>query len=79
MAAMGEWERWAAGWWVYRRPDEPHAYGHVRRHRDDGPHGAAWDALALDERPEDEIIAEGVSLEEAKAALQRHAAGDDVG
>jgi len=72
---MGEWERKAPNWWTYYRFGRPRPYGNVVCHRGDGPADAAWDALVTAGPTDDETaIAEGVSLDEARAALEQHAA-----
>jgi len=89
-AIMGEWECKAPNWWTYYRLGRPRPYGNVVCHREDGPADAAWDALVTagpseeatgDEGDETTIVA-GVSLNEARAAMEHHAArqdGDETG
>jgi len=85
----GEWTATSPHWWSYRIPGLDRPYGHVVQHRRDGPDGAegaesaVWDAVvmvgcAAGDDDDDTTIAEGVSLDEAKAAIERHAA-DHVG
>ncbi len=80
---MGEWECKAPNWWTYYRLGRPRPYGNVVCHRGDGPADAAWDALVTGEAPGDEsdetAIATGVSLDEARAALEQHAVRQDGG
>jgi len=56
--------------WHDRLTGSSHPFADVVRHREDGPSGSLWDAL-----PTGGMIslAEGVSLEEARAAVERHA------
>jgi hypothetical protein len=71
----GEWECKAPNWWTYYRLGRPRPYGTVVCHREDGPTEARWDALVTAGPADDETaIAEGVSLDEARAALEQHAA-----
>jgi len=82
---MGEGVARSADWWTYRVAGLDRPYGHVVRHREDGPEGAVWDAVviavqsgdetAIDETAIDETaIAARVPLDEARAAIERHAA-----
>jgi len=72
---VGEWERKAPDWWTYYRPSRSRPYGNVVRHREDGAaEVAAWDAIVTAGPTGDETaIAERVSLDEAKAAIEQHA------
>jgi len=71
---MGEWERLGPSWWAYRRGDQERPYGYALRQRQDGPLDVVWNAIVLGwECGKDETIVEGVSLEEARAAVERHA------
>jgi hypothetical protein len=72
---MGEWDCKSVDWWAYRVPGFARPYGHVVRHREDGPEGMVWDAIVIAGPTDDETaIAERVSFDEAKAALEQHAA-----
>ncbi len=76
---MGEWESKSPHWWTYRVPGLDCPYGHVVRHRRDGPEGAAWDAVVIAVHiGDDTTIAARVSLDEAKVAIEQHAM-DHVG
>ena len=69
----GEWERKKPHWWLYRVAGQEQPYAAVLRQREDGPKGPLWDALPIagvGMAP----LAEGVSLDEAKAAVERNAA-----
>ncbi len=77
----GEWERKASDWWTYYRLDRPRPYGSVVHHRENTPTAASWDALVTAGPTDDETtIAERVSFDEARVALEQHAAqhADDV-
>ncbi len=72
---MGEWERKSVDWWAYRVPGFARPYGHVVQHREDGSEGAVWDAIVIAGPTDDETaIAERVSFDEARVALEQHAA-----
>jgi hypothetical protein len=78
---MGEWERLAPSWWAYRLRGRERPYGYVMRQGQDGLTGvvgladALWTAIVLGwERSTDETVAERASLDEARAALEQHAA-----
>lgn len=82
----GEWERKAPNWLTYYRLGRPRPYGNVVCHREDGPADATWDAIVTGEAVGDEgdetAIVAGVSLDEARAALEHHATrqnGDEMG
>ncbi len=50
-------------------------YGYVGQYRDTGRSDAAWDATVMATRLDDDtIIVERVSFEEARTALEQHAA-----
>ncbi len=67
---MGEWERKRVDWWAYRVPGFARPYGHVVRHREDGPEGAVWDAIVIAEPPDDEtVIAERVSFDRSQSGV----------
>ena len=70
----GEWECKASDWWTYYRLGRPRPYGSVVHHREDAPTAASWDALVTAGPTDDETaIAERVSLDEAKVAIEQHA------
>ncbi len=73
----GEWVRKKPFWWQYRlREGQERPYADILRQRQDGPGRALWDALptgGIGMAP----LVEGVSLEEAKAAVEQHAAQQD--
>ncbi len=70
----GEWERKSDTVWTYRLADAARPYGSVVQYRDTSRSYGDWDAMVtagcLDD---DTTIAEGVSFDEARAALERHA------
>ena len=71
---MGEWTQQTESAWVYRVPHRTRPYGYARRHRADGPTGAAWDAILVGRGSDkDVILVERVALEVAKAAVERAA------
>jgi hypothetical protein len=79
-AMRGEWERKAPNWWTYYRLGRPRPYGNVVCHREDGSAAAAWDAIVTGGATGDETaIVESVPLDEARAALEQHAARQDGG
>ena len=74
---MGEWESKSPHWWAYRIPGLDRPYGHVVCHQQDtkDAEGAVWDAVVMvgcdDDGP---TIAGRVAFDEAKAAIEQHAA-----
>lgn len=67
---MGEWERKTAYWWVYRVAGREAPFADVLCQQQDGPNGPVWDAIPV---PGMQPLVEGVSLDEAKAAVEREA------
>ena len=68
----GEWVRKTSTWWQYRLDGQERPSADVLRQRKDRPGRARWDALptgGIGMAP----LVEGVSLEEAKATVERHA------
>ena len=74
MAEGGEWERKTPDWWQYRLTGAARPFADVLRQRADGPDGARWDALLGSGM---RALAEGVSLEAAKTAVEHYAADSD--
>ena len=71
---MGEWTRQTENAWVYRVPDRTRPYGYALRQCVDGPTGAAWDAILVGNGiDKDAVLVARVSLERAKAAVERAA------
>ena len=66
----GTWKRKNASWWQYYLPNSAHPCADVLQRRADGPQGGFWDALLVSGM---RSIVEGVALEDAKAATERHA------
>ncbi len=66
----GRWVRKKPYWWQYYLPDTAHPVADVLQRRAEGPQGGFWDALLVSEM---RSVVEGVSLEDAKAAIERHA------
>ncbi len=66
----GTWVRKKAYWWQYYLPDMAHPVADVLQRRAEGPQGGCWDALLVSGM---RSVVEGVSLEDAKAAIERHA------
>ncbi len=70
----GEWERKSDTVWAYRLAGAARPYGSVVQYRDTSRSYGDWDALVTAGRLDDDTpIAEGVSFDEARAALERHA------
>ncbi len=72
----GEWVCKKSSWWQYRLEGQERPYADVRRQQEDGPDEARWYALptaGIGMAP----LVEGVSLEEAKAVVEQHAAQRD--
>jgi len=69
---MGEWECKTAYWWVYRVAghEGQGPFADVLCQREDGPNGPLWDAIPT---PGMQPLVEGVTLNEAKAAVEREA------
>jgi len=72
----GEWGRKKPFWWQYRLDGQEQPSADVLRQRQDGPGGALWDALPTGRIGMTPLV-EGVSLEEAKAVVEQHAAQRD--
>ncbi len=71
----GEWERKSDTLWTYRIAGETRPYGYVVQYKDRGRSDADWDATVTTGRLDDEqIVAERVSFDKAKVAIERHAA-----
>ncbi|MDQ2829687.1 MAG: hypothetical protein M3Y74_11635 [Chloroflexota bacterium] len=70
----GEWECKSDTVWSYRLAGDPRPYGSVVQYRDTARSYGDWDALVTaGGLADDTTIAEGVSFDEAKVALERHA------
>ncbi len=70
-----KWERKSDTLWTYRIEGAARPYGYVVQDRDTGRSDAAWDATVTATRLDDDItIVEHASFEEARAALEQHAA-----
>jgi hypothetical protein len=71
----GKWERKSDALWTYRIGNAARPYGYVGQYKDEGRSDAAWDATVMATRLDDDtIIVERVSFEEARTALEQHAA-----
>ncbi len=71
----GEWERKAATLWTYRLAGSARPYGYVVQYKDTARSAADWDATVTAVRLDDELtIAERVSFDEARTAIEQHAA-----
>ncbi len=70
----GKWERKTDTLWTYRRAGAARPYGYVVQYRDAGRSDGDWDATVTATRLDDDMtIAEQVSFDEAKAAIEQHA------
>lgn len=70
----GKWERKSPALWTYRLVGATRPYGYVVQYKDTGRSNADWDATVTADRiDDDQIVAEGVSFDDAKAALEQHA------
>jgi hypothetical protein len=70
----GKWERKSDTLWTYRLAGAARPYGYVGQYKDTGRDAGAWDATVTAERLDDDTtIAERVSFDEARAALEQHA------
>lgn len=74
MGERGTWERRTPDWWAYRLAGRELPFAHVLCQRDEGPAGAWWDAILVGGGTgKDTCLAERVSLDEAKAAVEHEA------
>lgn len=72
---MGEWECTSDTLWMYRLTGAARPYGSVVQYKDTAHADGDWDATVTAARLDDDTtIAEGVSFDEAKAAIEQHAA-----
>jgi len=72
---MGEWERKSNTLWTYRIRGAARPYGYVVQYKDTRNSAPVWEATVTTARLDDDTtIAERVPLDEAKAAIERHAA-----
>ncbi len=70
----GKWERKSDTLWTYRLADAARPYGYVGQYRDAGRSDGDWDATVTALHLDDDMtIAERVSFDEAKAAIEQHA------
>ncbi len=70
----GRWERKSPALWTYRLAGSTRPYGYVGQYKGSGRSDADWDATVTAERLDDDVtIAEGVSFDKARAALEQHA------
>ena len=70
----GKWERKSDTVWTYRLASAARPYGYVGQYKGSGRSDADWDATVTAERLDDDTtIAERVSFNEARAAIERHA------
>lgn len=69
---MGEWARKKPHWWQYRLDGQTQPCADVLRRRENGLNVALWDALPMGGIGMTPLV-EGVLLEQAKAAVERHA------
>ncbi len=71
----GKWERKTDALWTYHRIGAARPYGYVVQYSDAARPGHDWDATVAATRLDDDtIIAERVSFDEARTALEQHAA-----
>ena len=71
---MGTWERKSETFWMYHLPGEALIYGYVVRRLPAVPSAMAWDALVASPRGKEDLpVRSGVSLDEAKGAIERAA------
>ncbi len=60
--------------WTYRLTGDLRPYGYVVQYRDTARSYGDWDAMVTAGRLDDDVtIAEGVSFDKARAALEQHA------
>ena len=77
---IGKWECKSDTLWAYRLAGAARPYGYVVQYKDAGRSAADWDATVTVGRLADELtLAERVSFDEARAALEQHAAASDHG
>ncbi len=70
----GKWECKSDTLWTYRIAGAARPYGSVVQYRDTSRSYGDWDAMVTAGRLADDMtIAEGVSFDEAKVAIERHA------
>jgi len=70
----GKWERKSPAPWTYRLVGATRPYGYVGQYKGSGRSDADWDATVTAHRLDDDVtIAEGVSFDKARAALEQHA------
>lgn len=71
----GEWQSKTDALWTYRLLGAAQPYGYVVQYKDTGRRSDAnWDATVTADRiDDDQIVAERVSFEAAKVALEQHA------
>jgi len=71
----GKWECKSDTLWTYRIGGAARPYGYVVQYKDEGRSDTAWDATVTATRLDDDTtIVEHASFEEARAALEQHAA-----
>ncbi len=71
---MSEWEHKSNILWTYRLTGAARPYGYVVQYQDAGRANVDWDAIVTVGDLDDEVtIAERVSFDEAKAAIEEHA------
>ena len=74
MRGRGKWERTSDALWTYHLTGTTRPYGYVVQYKDAGRPNADWDATVTAARLDDDtIIAERVSFDEARSALEQHA------
>lgn len=72
---MDEWTQQTENAWVYRVPEYSRPYGYVLRQHEEGAPAAVWNALVIGAAVGDQQrIREHVALDEAKRAVEQHAA-----
>ncbi len=70
----GKWERKSDTVWTYRLLGTARPYGSVVQYRNTSRAHGDWDAMVTAGRlADDTTVAEGVSFDEARAALEQHA------
>lgn len=71
---IGKWECKSDTLWTYRIARTTQLYGYVVQYKDAGRAEADWDATVMATRSDDDTtVAEHVSFNEARAALEQYA------
>lgn len=71
---LGTWEQKSATFWIYHLQGEGLIYGYAVRRQPDAT--ATWDAMVASPAGKEDVpIRRGITLDEAKDAVERDAAG----